>query len=262
MSHLKRITRTLEPWRGKILVALVSLAVLLILGFLFLQAIGGIQQLAVLVDQFKAQLQALGEPVRDWVAQTGPWAPLTYLFSKALIFIFVPVAGYPLNVASGALFGLFWGLTLTIVGDTLGGCALFLLSRWAGRPAVARLLGKGRMSQVDRVLDIGLGGWRELLFVRVILPIPFNLVSLAAGLVPKLRLRSLILIISLTELTKIYLVGIGAGLATGEWWPIAASAVGLPVIAVVALFTRRRVRKAIVRALRWRRYKEIPTEGS
>ena len=50
---------------------------------------------------------AAGVPVRDWVAQSGPWAPLTYLISKALIFIFIPVAGYPLNVAIGPLFGLF-----------------------------------------------------------------------------------------------------------------------------------------------------------
>ncbi len=252
MKHLRRVWWAAGPWRGRVLIGVISLAVLLAVAFLIVQATGGFQQLAVLIDQLKAQLQALGEPVRDWVARTGPWAPVTYLFSKALIFIFVPVAGYPLNVASGALFGLFWGLTLTIAGDTLGGCVLFLLSRWAGRPAVARFLGKSRMSQVDRVLDIGLGGWRELLFVRVILPIPFNLVSLAAGLVPKLRLRSLALIIVLTELTKIYLVGIGAGLATGEWLPVAVSAVALPVIAVAALLTRRRVREALMSILRWR----------
>jgi uncharacterized membrane protein YdjX (TVP38/TMEM64 family) len=242
----------LGAWRGPIFAGLLALAVLLLGFFLVVQASGGVQQLAAFIDQMKAQLLALGEPVRDWVASTGPWAPLTYFVSKALIFIFIPAAGYPLTVASGALFGLFWGLTLTILGDTLGGCALFLLSRRVGRPAVARLLGKSRMSRVDRVLDVGLGGWQELLFVRVIVPVPFNLVALAGGLVPTLRLRHVALIISMTELTKIYLVGIGAGLATGQWVPI-ASAIGLSVLAVAALLTRRRVRKGLMRALRWRR---------
>ena len=61
---------------------------------------------------------AAGVPVRDWVAQSGPWAPLTYLISKALIFIFIPVAGYPLNVAIGRTsLGLFWGLVLAMAGD-------------------------------------------------------------------------------------------------------------------------------------------------
>jgi uncharacterized membrane protein YdjX (TVP38/TMEM64 family) len=268
MSHSDRVKWVTGLGRKTVLVTLISLVALLIAGFLVVQATGGIQQLAVLVDQAKAQLVAVGVPVRDWVAQSGPWAPLTYLISKALIFIFVPVAGYPLNVASGALFGLFWGLVLTIAGDTLGGCALFLLARWAGRPAMARFLTEDRVSQVDRVLDIGLGGWRELLFVRVMIPVPFNLVSLAAGLVPTLSLRSLALIIALTELPKIYLVGIGAGLATGEWLPVAISSVGLPVIAVAALLTIPRVREAIartfrrVKTLRRRREDEqVPTKG-
>ncbi len=255
MRHRMRDKWAARPWRSPVVLGLLALVVLTVGAFSFVQALGGVQQLAALIDQAKAQLQALGEPARDWVAQTGPWAPLTYVVSKALIFIFVPVAGYSLNVASGALFGLFWGLILTIAGDTLGGCVLFLLSRWAGRPTVARFLGEHRMARVDKVLDIGLGGWRELLFVRVVVPIPFNLVSLTGGLVPTLRLRHLVLIISLTELTKVYLVGIGAGLATGEWAPVAVS-VGLPVIAVAALLTRRRVREALVRALRWRR-KEV-----
>jgi uncharacterized membrane protein YdjX (TVP38/TMEM64 family) len=250
MSYPKRVKWVTRPGRKTVLVILISLVALLTAGFLVVQATGGIQQLAVLIDQAKAQLVAAGVPVRDWVAQSGPWAPLTYLISKALIFIFMPVAGYPLNVASGALFGLFWGLVLTIAGDTLGGCVLFLLARWAGRPAMTRFLTEGRMSQVDRVLDRGLGGWRELLFVRVIIPIPFNLVSLAAGLVPTLSLRSLALVIALTELPKIYLVGIGAGLATGKWLPVAISSVGLAVIAVVALLTIPRVREAIARAFR------------
>ena len=45
------------------------------------------------------------------------------------------------------------------------------------------------MARVDRIVDTGLGGWRELLFFRVVVPIPYNVVSLAAGLAPTLTLR-------------------------------------------------------------------------
>lgn len=255
MSHLKRITWAAGPWRKRLLVAGISLAILLVLGLLLVQAIGGVQQLALLVDQGKAQLQALGEPVRDWVAQTGPWAPITYVFSKALIFIFVPVAGYPLNVASGALFGLVGGVLLTAIGDTLGACALFLLSRWAGRRTVERLAGSERMARVNAVLDRGLGGWRELLFFRVVVPIPFNLVSLAAGLAYKLRLRHFAIVTFLTASPKIFTVGLGAGFVAGEWLEVAVAG-GLFVVAIAALLSLRRFRKAVVRALRWRRDEE------
>lgn len=201
---------------------------------------------------FLGQLQTLGLELRELVVKSGPLAPLTYLAAKALTFIFLPWAGYPLNVASGALFGIFWGYLLTATGDTLGGCILFGLSRWKGRPLVAWFVGKRRMERVEGVLDRGLGGWQELLFFRVVVPIPYNLVSLAAGLTPALRLRQYVVVTFLTTAPKVFTVGIGAGLVTGEWMEVALAG-GLAVIAVAALLARRDIREALVRALWWRR---------
>ena len=119
-------------WRGPIVVGLLAGGIGVV-GFFVVRALGGTQQLAVLMEQ----VQTVGLRMRDWIEQSGPWAPLTYLVAKAVTFICLPWAGYPLNVASGALFGLFWGVILTRARDTLGGCILYVLSRWAGRPAGA-----------------------------------------------------------------------------------------------------------------------------
>lgn len=257
MSHLKRVGWAAGPWRRTLLLVLGALGLLLVAGLLFLQAIGGTQQLAMLMEQ----LQALGLRLGEWVERSGPWAPLTYVVAKALTFMTVPWVGYPLNVASGALFGLFWGVLLTAIGDTLGGCILFLLSRWAGHRAVQRLIGEERMQRVDAVLDRGLGGWRELLFFRVVVPIPFNFVSLAAGLAYKLPLQHFAIVTFLTASPKIFTVGIGAGFVAGEWMEVALAS-ALFVVAVAALLTKRSVRKAIVRALRWRRDAKLSEEDS
>jgi uncharacterized membrane protein YdjX (TVP38/TMEM64 family) len=237
-----------RPWRGRIVVGLLVLVVLGVVGFFVVRTLGGTQQLAVLMEQ----VQTVGLRMRDWIEQSGPWAPLTYLAAKAVTFICLPWAGYPLNVASGALFGLFWGVVLTALGDTLGGCVLYGLSRWAGRSAVARIVGESRMARVDRIVDTGLGGWRELLFFRVVVPIPYNLVSLAAGLAPTLTLRHYATVTFLTAAPKVFTVGIGAGLVTGEWMEVAVACV-LVVIAVAAMLTVPSVRAALMRALRWRR---------
>jgi uncharacterized membrane protein YdjX (TVP38/TMEM64 family) len=234
--------------REAIVGGLLALVVLSLVGYFVIQALGGTQQLAALLEQ----TQRLGLSLRELVEQSGPLAPLMYVAAKALTFIFLPWAGYPLNVAAGALFGLFWGVILTAIGDTLGGCILYGLARWAGRPAVARILGEGRMERVDRMLDRGLGGWRELLFFRVVVPIPYNLVSLAAGLTPTLLFRHFVIVTFLTAAPKVFTVGIGAGLVTGAWVEVAVAG-GLVVIAVAALLTRRRIRKALMRALWWRR---------
>lgn len=247
-----------RSWRGPIVVGLLALVVLGVVGFFVVRALGGTQQLAVLMEQ----VQTVGLRMRDWIEQSGSWAPLTYLVAKAVTFICLPWAGYPLNVASGALFGLFWGVILTALGDTLGGCILYVLSRWAGRPAVARIVGESRMARVDRIIDTGLGGWRELLFFRVVVPIPYNLVSLAAGLAPTLTLRQYAIVTFLTAAPKVFTVGIGAGLVTGEWMEVAVACV-LVVIAVAAMLTVQSVREALMRALRWRRKeKRLEEEGT
>jgi uncharacterized membrane protein YdjX (TVP38/TMEM64 family) len=236
-----------RPWRGAIIVGVLALIVVAVVGVFAVRALGSTGQLAVLLEQ----VQTIGLSMRDWIERSGPLAPFTYLAAKAVTFIFLPWAGYPLNVASGALFGLFWGVILTAIGDTLGGCILYGLSRWAGRPAVARILGESRMARVDRIVDTGLGGWRELLFFRVVVPIPYNVVSLAAGLAPTLRFRQYVLVTFLTTAPKVFTVGIGAGLVTGEWAEVVVAG-GLVVIAVAALLTRRSIRKALMGALRWR----------
>jgi uncharacterized membrane protein YdjX (TVP38/TMEM64 family) len=258
MRQRMRIEVATRPWRSPVVLGVLVLVVLAAGTFFFVRALGGVQEISTLLGH----VQTLGQRMRDLVEQTGAWAPLTYVWAKAIIFIFVPWLGYPLNVAAGALFGLYWGVLLTAIGDTLGACVLFLLSRWTGRPAVARLVGEDRMARIDKLLDFGLGGWRELLFVRVVVPIPFNLVSLAAGLVPKLSLRDFIIVTFLTALPKVFTVGIGAGLVTGDWVETVV-AMGLVVIAVAALLTRRRVREALVRfAGRWRREEESQTKSS
>jgi uncharacterized membrane protein YdjX (TVP38/TMEM64 family) len=248
MKRSLQIEWAARPWRGPVLVGLLALIVLAVVGFFIVRALGGVQQLGAIMEQ----VQSVGLRMRDWIEQSGPWAPLTYLAAKAVTFICLPWAGYPLNVASGALFGLFWGVVLTALGDTLGGCILYGLSRWAGRRAVARIVGESRMARVDRIVDTGLGGWRELLFFRVVVPIPYNLVSLAAGLAPTLTLRQYATVTFLTAAPKVFTVGIGAGLVTGEWMEVAVACV-LVVIAVAAMLTVRSVREALMRALRWRR---------
>ncbi len=122
-----------------------------------------------------------GERLRVLVEQSGPWAPLTYVAAKATATIVAPFSGVPLKAASGALFGLTGGVFYSLFGDVIGGCVCFLAARYVGLSAVERLTGDGRMARLNRVLDRGLGGWRELLFLRVTFPAVYNLLSYAAG---------------------------------------------------------------------------------
>jgi uncharacterized membrane protein YdjX (TVP38/TMEM64 family) len=231
-------------WRRPLVAGLLALVVLAGIGYFVVRALGGTQELGALMQQ----VQALGMGMRDWIEQSGPWAPLTYLAAKAITFIFLPWAGYPLNVASGALFGLFWGVVLTALGDTLGGCILYGLSRWAGRPAVARVLGEGRMARVDRIVDTGLGGWRELLFFRITCPAVYNLVSFAAGST-RLSFREYLAVTTFGGIVHTgILVTLGASVALG-WEARVAAYAGIALVAVLAFFGGRRLRDVLARGV-------------
>ncbi len=187
-----------------------------------------------------------GERLRVLVEQSGPWAPLTYVAAKAAATILAPFSGVPLKAASGALFGLTGGVFYSLFGDVIGGCVCFLAARYMGWSAVERLTGDGRMARLNRVLDRGLGGWRELLFFRVTFPAVYNLLSYAAGST-RIPFRQYLAVTAFGGIihTSI-LVTLGASVAL-SWEVRLAAYAGIAVLSVLALLGVRHLRGFLAR---------------
>lgn len=187
-----------------------------------------------------------GERLRVLVEQSGPWAPLTYVAAKAAATIVAPFSGVPLKAASGALFGLTGGVFYSLFGDVIGGCVCFLAARYVGWSAVERFTGDGRMARVNGVIDRGLGGWRELLFLRVTFPAVYNLLSYAAGSTG-LPFRQYLAVTAFGGIihTSI-LVTLGASIAL-SWEVRLAAYAGIALLAVLALFGVRHLRGVLAR---------------
>lgn len=187
-----------------------------------------------------------GERLRVLVEQSGPWAPLTYVAAKAAATIVAPFSGVPLKAASGALFGLTGGFFYSLFGDVIGGCVCFLAARYVGWSTVERLTGDGRIDRMNRVIDRGLGGWRELLFLRVTFPAIYNLLSYAAGST-RLPFRQYLAVTAFGGIihTSI-LVILGASVALSIEARVVAYA-GIALLSVLALFGVRYLRGVLVR---------------
>lgn len=187
-----------------------------------------------------------GERLRVLVEQSGPWAPVTYVAAKAAATIVAPFSGVPLKAASGALFGLTGGVFYSLFGDVIGGCVCFLTARYVGWSTVGRLTGDGRMARQNRVLDRGLGGWRELLFFRVTFPAIYNLLSYSAGS-SRLPFRQYLAVTAFGGIihTSI-LVTLGASVAL-SWEVRVAAYAGIALLAVLALFGVRHLRGVLAR---------------
>ncbi len=186
-----------------------------------------------------------GELLRGLVERAGPWAPLAYIAAKAAATIVAPLSGIPLKAASGALFGLVEGIAYSVLGDVIGGCVCFWTTRYAGRSIVVRFAGTNGIARVDELTRHS-GGWRAVLFGRLVLSPIYNLVSYAAGST-KLPFWQYLAVTTLGGIVHTsFLVTLGAS-AVLDWKMRLAAYAGIAVLAMLALLGRRRLRRILDR---------------
>lgn len=120
------------------------------------------------------------EPIRDYLLSFGVWAPVISAFLMVLQALALPVPSSVLTLANGLLFGTFWGTLLSWSSAMVAAVLCYALSRLAGRPLVAKLVGERSLDFADRFFERY--GKHAVLIARLIPGISFDVVSYAAGL--------------------------------------------------------------------------------
>jgi uncharacterized membrane protein YdjX (TVP38/TMEM64 family) len=185
-----------------------------------------------------------GGLLRGLVERAGPWTPLAYVAAKAAATIVAPLSGIPLKAASGTLFGLTGGIVYSTLGDVIGGCVCFWATRYAGRSVFVRFAGTNAIDRVDE-LALQSGGWRAVLFGRLVLSPVYNLVSYAAGLT-KLPFWQYLAVTALGGIAHTsFLVALGAS-AVLDWKMRLAAYAGIALLAALSLLAWRRLRRGIL----------------
>ena len=119
------------------------------------------------------------ERIEEFVAGFGSFAPLAYIALLAVSIIISQIPNIPLAIASGMLFGTFWGGIYSIIGGMLGAVACFSIARLLGIAFIKKFIGKipcftENCKEKHLVL---------LVFLSRLLPFfSFDLVSYCAGL--------------------------------------------------------------------------------
>jgi uncharacterized membrane protein YdjX (TVP38/TMEM64 family) len=132
------------------------------------------------------------EAIQSFIAAQGVLAPLVYMGLLTVAIVIAPMPGWPLVVASAALFGPFWGAVYAVPAVCLGATIAFGLARRYGRPLVLRLVPESRLVQFERQLS----GRQETLILLVLrlMPFsPFDIINYAAGLT-RISYRNFILV--------------------------------------------------------------------
>lgn len=148
------------------------------MGLLVAILAAGVAATVALAPEGATERRELLETVQGAVNAAGPAAPIAYVGLYAVGTIaFVP--GAPLSLAGGALFGPLWGTVLVVAGATIGGWGAFVVARRLGRDQVEALAG-GRFGRVDRWLEQQ--GFLAVLYLRLVIVVPFNLLNYVAGI--------------------------------------------------------------------------------
>ena len=113
----------------------------------------------------------------------GSWAPIAYVLVFGIVAAF-PIPATIFAAAGAALFGLWVGLGLAMIGALIAATLAFLLARTLGRDLARRFAGDTLRRYDDRLSK---DGFRTVLYLRLLL-IPFAPLNYAAGL-SGIRLR-------------------------------------------------------------------------
>ena len=89
--------------------------------------------------------------VRGWLDDGGPAAWLLLVVGLAVALL-TPAPRSALSVLVGAVAGFFAGLAVVVAAGVLGGLAGYGLSRWLGRPAVARMAGDRLLARLRMLI--------------------------------------------------------------------------------------------------------------
>jgi uncharacterized membrane protein YdjX (TVP38/TMEM64 family) len=89
--------------------------------------------------------------------------------------------GVPITITIGALFGFFFGAVVALIGNTLGGCLAFLLSRYVLQNYVQKkiLPHHPKIRRYERKLTQR--GFATVLVLRIIPLFPFNTLNFLLG---------------------------------------------------------------------------------
>jgi len=178
------------------------------------------------------------DALRRFIQKQGMRGPLLFMALQSAQVMIAPIPGHILAVASGYLFGPWWGTFYTVLGVGAGSAIVMTLSRTLGRPLVVHLVPRSALARID--------SWaarRGPVFFFVLFMIPFmpdDLACFAIGL-SGLPLVPMVILIVLARFPGHFVsawLGANARDLPPVGWVILAAG-GLIIAAVYWNFRRR-----------------------
>jgi len=118
--------------------------------------------------------------IKDYIRSLGFWGPAISFILMILQSIIAPLPAFVLTFANAAVYGWVWGAVLSWTSSMAGAILCFVIARFYGRDAVAKLTSVSAIESIDTFF--AKHGKYAILIARLLPFISFDLVSYAAGL--------------------------------------------------------------------------------
>jgi uncharacterized membrane protein YdjX (TVP38/TMEM64 family) len=118
-------------------------------------------------------------PITDAITNQGVTGWAIYLLFIIVSVVFSPVNALIMMPIALIGYGFWLAVTLTFVGNVIGGAINFFVARKFGRPVVGKIVGKKLIEKVDEFTEVA--GWKGFLLLRILGSNYYDYVSYAAG---------------------------------------------------------------------------------
>jgi uncharacterized membrane protein YdjX (TVP38/TMEM64 family) len=174
--------------------------------------------------------------IRYSIEAAGAWAPVLYIATKASTVIFAPLSGTPLYVFSVPLFGFWYGIIYSFIGDFIGAVVTFYISRFFGRPVVEYLAGKKNMPHIEDALELMATpkGFITMRIAAVSMP---EIASYAAGLTP-INFFFFIVVHMLVDIIPIFVISSPGLFFTQHFpaWFVTLGVISAGAVTIISIF--------------------------
>jgi uncharacterized membrane protein YdjX (TVP38/TMEM64 family) len=182
------------------------------------------------------------ERLQEWVAASGPVAPLVFIAIQVIQVVVFVIPGEIAQIAGGYLFGTWLGALYSVAGILIGSAIDFFLARLLGVPFVNALFSAEKVQKTRTLLDSR--GSKTIFFLLFLIPgIPKDVLCYVAGLSP-LRFRFFILASTAGRLPGVIGSALIGNSAADRRWILAGSILAAAVVLFAAgFFLRDRIGK-------------------
>lgn len=166
-------------------------------------------------------VRKLSDPVdraqfQDWVSSLGPLGWLVLLGIQILQIVIAFIPGGPVEIITGALYGVFVGLIISLIGCLIASAFVFSLTRKFGTPLLYRLFNKEKLDSFTFLRDSK--RIESVTFILFLIPgTPKDMLTYVAG-ISSIRMSSFLIISMLARIPAMVLsLMVGSSVSDGNW---------------------------------------------